>query len=419
MFTRRSFLGASAAAAAAGVLPPRVARAASPSGADLKFVFVVNYGGWDPTRVFAAEFDNPAFDMERLADSATVGDLTYVDSPDRTSVKAFLEKWYERTLFINGILVPSIAHDNCLRLSMTGTTATTRSDWPSVIASARSSDFSLPQLVIAGPSFPGDLGAMVTRTGSSGQLEGLLSGNILDWSDTPVGGPSARSEDLLDSYLARRAAAVAAGAGTERQVEQLGAFYRAVERGGELKNLLNVMDWSGGTAFPTQVRMAVDALTLGIARTVTLSTGYGWDSHTLNDTTQSSNFESLFNGLVSLMDLLAAQPGEVAATLADETVLVVLSEMGRTPQLNSADGKDHWPYTCTMVVGPNITGNRVIGGFDYYAYGKTLDFDTGEIDLESGRNVSVDSVGATLLQLADIDSEEFMPGVKAITGVLV
>ncbi len=416
---RRTFLGASAAmAATAGLLPSRRARAATPSGQDLKFIFVVNYGGWDPTRVFATEFDNPAFDMERLADSATIGDLTYVDSSDRPSVKSFLEKWYERTLFINGILVPSIAHDNCLRLSMTGTTATTRSDWPSVIASARSSAFSLPQLVVAGPSFPGDLGAMVTRTGSSGQLEGLLSGDIRDWSDTAVGGPSSRAEDILDSYMARRGAAASAAASTSQAVEQLAAYYRAVERGGELKNLLNVMDWSGGSSFPTQVKMAVDALTLGISRTITLSTGYGWDTHTQNDVYQSSNFESLFSGLVSLMDLLAAQPGEVSESLADETVVVVLSEMGRTPQLNATDGKDHWPYTCTMVCGPNITGNRVIGGFDYYAYGKTLDFESGEIDEESGRNISVDSVGATLIQLAGIDSEEFLPGVKAITGVL-
>lgn len=416
---RRTFLGASAAAAAAGLLPSRRARAStSVSGADLKFVFVVNYGGWDPTRVFAAEFDNPAFDMERLADSATVGDLSFVDSADRPSVRSFLETWYSRTLFINGILVPSIAHDNCLRLSMTGTTATTRSDWPSVIAAARSSDFSLPQLVVAGPSFPGDLGAMVTRTGSSGQLEALLSGNIRDWSDVPVGGPNARSEDILDSYMARRAAAAAAGASGAREIEQLAAFYRAVERGGELKNLLNVMDWGGGSGFTTQVRMAVDALSLGISRTVTLSTGYGWDSHTQNDTTQSANFENLFAGLVSLMDMLSTQPGEVGETLADETVLVVLSEMGRTPQLNSADGKDHWPYTCTMVCGPNIAGNRVIGGFDYYAYGKTLDFESGEIDEDTGRNISVDSVGATLIQLAGIDSEEHLPGVQAISAVL-
>ena len=418
MITRRSFVGASAALTAAGMLPSRRARAASVSGSDLKFVFVVNYGGWDPTRVFAPEFSNPAFDMERLADSGSVGDITFVDSADRPSVRSFLESWYTRTLFINGVMVPSIAHDNCLRLSMTGTTATTRSDWPSVIASARSESFSLPQLVIAGPSFPGDLGAMVTRTGSSGQLEGLLSGDILDWSDTVVDRPSSQAEDIMSRYLSRRAAAVAGQATSERELAQMGAFSRAVDRGQELKNLLNVIEWSGGSAFSSQASMAVDALTMGISRCVTISTGYSWDTHTQNDTYQSSNFESLFAGLVSLMEGLRTSPGEVSESLADETVVVVLSEMGRTPQLNSADGKDHWPYTCTMVVGPNIVGNRVYGAFDYYGYGKTLDFETGDVDEDAGRNIAVDSVGATLLQLEGVDSEETMPGVKAISALL-
>lgn len=418
MITRRSFVGASAAVTAAGMLPSRRARAASPNGSDLKFVFVVNYGGWDPTRVFAPEFSNPAFDMERLSDSVSLGDLTYVGNDDRPSVTRFMESWYARTAFINGILVPSIAHDNCLRLSMTGTTATSRSDWPAVIAAARSEDFSLPHLVIAGPSFPGDFGANVTRTGSSGQLEGMLSGGILDWSDTEIGKPSSRSEDIMSRYLSRRAAAVSGQAVTEREIAQMGAFYRGVERGQELKNLLNVIDWSGGSAFTAQTKMAVDALAMGISRCVTISTGYGWDTHTQNDTTQSSNFESLFAGLVSLMEGLRTSPGEVAESLADETVLVVMSEMGRTPQLNASDGKDHWPYTCTMVCGPNIVGNRVYGEFDYYGYGKTVDFETGDVDEEAGRNIAVDSVGATLVQLAGVDSEETMPGVKALSALL-
>ena len=418
MISRRSFVGASAAVTAAGLLPSRRARAATPNGSDLKFVFVVNYGGWDPTRVFAAEFSNPAFDMERLADSVTVGDLTYVASDSRPSVARFMDAWHDRTAFINGVLVPSIAHDNCLRLSLTGTTATTRSDWPAVIAAARADDFSLPHLVIAGPSFPGDLGANVTRTGSSGQLEGLLSGGILDWSDVEVGAPSGRSEDIMTRYLSRRAAAVSGQAVSERDVAQLGAFYRSVERSQELKNLLNVIDWSGGSAFTGQTKMAADALAMGISRCVTIATGYGWDTHTQNDTTQASNFESLFSGLLSLMESLRTSPGETTESLADETVVVVLSEMGRTPQLNASDGKDHWPYTCTMVTGPNIVGDRVYGEFDYYGYGKTIDFDSGDVDESSGRNIAVDSVGATLIQLAGVDSEETMPGVKALSALL-
>ena len=420
MISRRHFLGASgAAAAAAGLTPGRAARASTVSAADRKFIFVVNYGGWDPTRVFATEFDNPAVDMERYAEAGMEGDLLYVAHDDRPSVTEFMQRNAEQVLLVNGILVPSIAHENCLRLSMTGTTATTRSDWPAMIADAASAEYPLPHMVIAGPSFPGALGGVVTRTGSSGQLQGLLSGDIISWSDTPTEGPGWRAEDVMDRYMARRFSAAADGARVARDQALLGALERSHERAQTLKDLLNVMDWSGGTSFANQLKMATDALALGISRCATLSFSYyGWDTHTQNDLYQSMNFEMLFGGLNDLMDALRVTPGTAGGSLADETVVMVLSEMGRTPQLNGSDGKDHWPYTSAMLVGPGVTGGRSIGGLDSYAYGKLIDFDTGEVDADNGRNLSVDSLGATVLTLAGVDPEEFMPGVPAVTGVL-
>ena len=47
-------------------------------------------------------------------------------------------------------------------------------------------------------------------------------------------------------------------------------------------------------------------------------------------------------------EMLDASPGVYAPTLAEETVVVVLSEMGRTPGINGTDGKDHWPWTSAM-----------------------------------------------------------------------
>ena len=96
---------------------------------------------------------------------------------------------------------------------------------------------------------------------------------------------------------------------------------------------------------------------------------------------------------------------------------MVLSEMGRTPQLNDSDGKDHWPYTSMMMLGPGLSANRVVGGFNSYYYGDLLDPSTAELD-PNGVSLSASSIGATLLNLADIDHEEFMPGVVSIPGLL-
>ena len=163
--------------------------------------------------------------------------------------------------------------------------------------------------------------------------------------------------------------------------------------------------------------MAVEALAIGMCRCVSATGGGGWDSHDDNDAVQSERFESLFTGLNQLMELLAATPGTAGGTLADETMVVVLSEMGRTPALNGFLGKDHWPYTSAMLVGDGITGDRVVGGFDPLYYGLGVDPGSGEVDADA-QLLSAEAIGATLLALADIDPVEHVQGVMPIEGVI-
>jgi uncharacterized protein (DUF1501 family) len=53
------------------------------------------------------------------------------------------------------------------------------------------------------------------------------------------------------------------------------------------------------------------------------------------------------------------------AGLLQETVVAVLSEFGRTPQLNPRGGRDHYPAAWTnFLCGGNIRGGQVIGSTD-------------------------------------------------------
>lgn len=418
---RRDFLCFSGGTLAVTALPLHRALAAPATkvGNGRKFLFVVNYGGWDPTRVFATEFDNVNVDMERAARLAQVGDLKFVDHDDRPSVTTFFDRYSSRSTIFNGILVPSVAHENCLRWIMTGSTRQDASDWGAIAGGVMGDTFALPHVVAAGPSYPGDFGAFVTRTGTSGQLPALLDRSILDWSDQAVRAPSARAEAVMDDYLRRRVDAYAKAAALGSQATQAAAYQGALDRAATLKGLGSVVNWSSSGSFAEQLGFAVDLLSLGITRCVTTQFSYNsWDTHINNDTDQSANFESLFSGLLDLFDLLKATPGEVEDSLLDETVVVVLSEMGRTPQLNSGLGKDHWPYTSAMVVGPGVSGGRTIGGLDAYYYGQPIDMATGEVDEDNGESLSADVFGATLLTLAGVDAEEHLPGVAVVTGAL-
>ena len=144
----------------------------------------------------------------------------------------------------------------------------------------------------------------------------------------------------------------------------------------------------------------------------------GWDTHGDNDEGQTALFETLFDGLGQLMRQLEAAPGRRTPTLLDETVVVVLSEMGRSPYLNSNAGKDHWPYTSAMILGPGITGDRMVGGWRDGFKGQPIDLATGEPD-DAGTTITAESVGATLLAMADIDPGDYVPGHSPIEGILL
>ena len=102
--------------------------------------------------------------------------------------------------------------------------------------------------------------------------------------------------------------------------------------------------------------------------------GHQWVGHPLPKRRPAgATWENLFSGLNELMALLHTTPGTSAPTLAEETTVVVMSEMGRTPALNANLGKDHWPFTSVMVIGDGFTGDRVVGGFDAGWMGQSLD----------------------------------------------
>jgi hypothetical protein len=225
-------------------------------------------------------------------------------------------------------------------------------------------------------------------------------------------------EDRMDSYLIRRASAAIEGA----QLPKAKALYEAYEssllRGVDLKDLRQVINWSASGDLGSQGNLAAQLLSMGISRTVMMNHGgSGWDTHTNNDATQSQSWESLFGGLLDMADRFSTTPGQNGGSLLDETVIVVMSEMGRTPALNGNEGKDHWPYTSALVMGPGLQGGRVIGATNEFYYGELIDFETGELWRE-GSDLTVGNLGATLLASADVDPGDYLPGVSAVTGVL-
>ncbi len=160
----------------------------------------------------------------------------------------------------------------------------------------------------------------------------------------------------------------------------------------------------------------------GLARTGMVefygTLGLSWDTHAAHHL-QGTHFNTLLEGIDLVLADLDSRPGsEVGSTLLDETTVVVLSEMGRYPTLNSRGGKEHWTYTSAMLLGSGIRGGTTVGGYDRESFlGLRVDTETGEAR-EDGEALLPGHLGATLLELAGMDSSEWTEHEAPISAVL-
>src|SRR5262249_8178237 len=57
-------------------------------------------------------------------------------------------------------------------------------------------------------------------------------------------------------------------------------------------------------------------------------------------------------------------PTRTASKLSDHTHILVVSDFCRTPQINMAGGRDHYPNNSALVISPRFRGNVVLGKSD-------------------------------------------------------
>jgi uncharacterized protein (DUF1501 family) len=410
---RRAFIQPMLAATGLAALSPRLRAADVCTAAPRKrFIFVIARGGWDPLLTLVPPPRGARFDLPPQSAGATEGGLPFVDSPLRPSVRRFFELHAARTVVLHGLAVRSVSHDVCERTLLTGAATGDAPDLGTRLAAA--SPLALPHLVVEGPSLPGPLAGVVTRAGS-GQLQGLLDGTL---PPRAAGAPPALARPtraLLDDFRARRLAAFADSTGRAEPRAMAAALDRRVR----LEDLRDDLSFESDGSLDAQARLAVAALANDVASCVTISPPTSWDTHTDSDNRQSQLWEGLFGALLRLLDRLHATPapGYLASTsLADETVVVALSEMARTPRLNADNGRDHWPWTSALLVGPGLAGGRALGGYDAAYTGLGVDPLTGALDPSAAATTPA-QLAATLKRLAGCP-EPPPPGVAPLLGAL-
>lgn len=123
-----------------------------------------------------------------------------------------------------------------------------------------------------------------------------------------------------------------------------------------------VLERYGDTDFGRGALLARRLIDKGV-RFVQINRG-GFDTHANNFPAMRNHGEVMDPALASLIEDLAAS-GKL-----EKTLVLTLSEFGRTPKINNTDGRDHHPnvFSC-LIAGGGIKGGQVIGSSDEDGFG--------------------------------------------------
>lgn len=384
------------------------------------YLFITALGGWDPRFLF-----DPTLDPEQnrlYTEIGNVGNISFAPidaTPDEFGLELeegaalpylnperFLNAHGDRLLVINGVDTSTNNHDAGVRAVTCGSLSEGTPALGAMLAATYGLDKPMPFVSFGGYDATLDLSPL-SRIGSSNVLRDLSAPNVI----APEQETSAlyHTEDTWARIRDLQAATLdelVAAQGLPRLRRSQEALVDARATVNELSalQLPTLVDLPGNlTRAENLVRsgqLALAAFDSGLAVAANLAIG-GYDTHGNHDQNQRRALIELLTGLGGLLDEIDA------VGLGDRVTVVVGSDFGRTPWYNAdgaGGGKDHWPVTSYLAIGPGIEGNRVIGATTADQLAMPVD-PTTLVAGSGGVSISPAHIHMALRSAAGIDSE--------------
>ncbi len=323
---------------------------------DQFWVFVQAIGGWDVTSNWdpkGSEIDTFRGPMNRYSrdDIRTAGNISYAPVPPDVLtddyLHTFTQKHYQRMMVLNGIDIGTNSHQVGDRVCIAGSSSPIIPTTPSIIA-APFADSQPMAYISEGP---------YSETGGYVAPSSLVRANRyvnLRDKDRYLG---PRNESLLDQLKARRLNRLVSPDGSPDRVTSVPQLQMARDSTGELNEFVDRIPLSNSFRRAETAELVAAAFASNIAVSAQIGMG-DFDSHSDNDQLQFSAMDDYLMLVDALWEELVLQG------IADKTTIVLVSDLGRTPGYNAANGKDHWPTSSMVLMGANVEGNRVVGGTD-------------------------------------------------------
>ncbi len=150
--------------------------------------------------------------------------------------------------------------------------------------------------------------------------------------------------------------------------------------------------------------LAATAIKTGLSRCVSTMLVTGLDTH---DNTWAGNHPVLlrqgFTALARLITDLRDSEAPGGGSYLDRTTIVAFSEFGRSPRLNTRNGRDHLLTNCCLLAGAGIVPGQVVGSSSNNGFGPNLiDLGSGQPD-EQGESLKPEHVMTTFMSAGGLE----------------
>ena len=358
-------------------------------------ILVINVeGGWDPTMVFAYKGDNASIATDG-GTSTTSSGLSWVSKSSRPSVDSFMSAEASKTIIINGLYTKGMGASDTLAQMGIAKQRTTEvhTDYMTWYASQVFPYLTIPHLLIDSPSVPGEF------QGKSYQLK---LDEVKRWALESLRVPASVSDWTNWSYEN----ALAGKSGTNLDTTKISSLYLNQKRNLSLRPIFSGMYNPALSDFRNRASMALTSFKNNLTGVATIRHGKPdeWNTRAPGGShfsEQNTLYEALFSDLTWLISEI------VSNDLSDNIVVVVRSNLGRNPILNTLNGKNPWPYTSLLLWSKLWPGGKVLGQFDSNLMGVPLDPIFGSTGTGNKIYLTADNIFAAIFSRVSLSPSGF------------
>jgi hypothetical protein len=361
-------------------------------------------GGWDTTCLMDPKGVNGINRLYKEGDILTHGNHKFPSTAAQVekgmSNEDFYKAYGDDLLVLNGLDYSINNHSPCMRYMATGKLdSLAYPTFAALVAACSGPETPLAFLTFGNYSATGNLVPMA-------RIPYLPSLKLIANADSVQG--NARipyhddfAQDLIEKTLNEQAEAHANASTLPRVDRAQSMLYAAQSSSKALKRVTPyIKNKIPKERLSQQVEIALSCFKGGVCVSANISIGQ-FDSHANNDPDQMRLIPEFLAGI----DYLMKRAEELK--IRDKLVVVIQSEMGRTPHYNKGEGKDHWSIGSIMFMGKGIHGNRVVGATDERQFLVPVDPESLSLDEKKGIRTRPEHIHRALRELAGIENHPF------------